>query len=260
MASLDALLAQIIPARLAASLTRRLLRAQGIGAGTRAGESGERRALARTLNGKHNPIVFDVGANVGAWTLGAKAVCPGAQIHAFEPSQSHRTQFDASTRALSDVTLVPTALSAETGTATLYKDQDITGLASLTQRELSHKGVTMDQTETIETQTLDGYVAAAGVSHIDYLKIDVEGHELDVLRGAQATLAANKIGAVQFEFGGCNVDTRTFLRDFYALFDGLGYTLHIIRPNGALAPMKGYREYYEQFATTNYLALPKAAA
>lgn len=257
MPTFDSLLASILPARATASLTRRLLKVQGIGAGTRAAAGGEAKALRATLGDARAPVLFDVGANVGEWTRAAKTVSPDATIHAFEPSQVHRTHFTGNTKDLGDVHLSACALSAEAGSATLYKDAEVTGLASLTQRDLSHLGVEMDRTETVALRTLDDYCAEAGVTHIDFLKIDVEGHELDVLIGAQGMLGSGNIGAVQFEFGGCNVDTRTFMRDFHQLFDAHGYALHRIRPNGALSPVGAYREYHEQFATTNLIALPQ---
>ena len=51
---------------------------------------------------------------------------------------------------------------------------------------------------------------------IDYVKIDVEGHELDVLEGFGDLI--NKIKLIQFEFGGCNIDTRTFFKIFGIFF------------------------------------------
>ena len=52
---------------------------------------------------------------------------------------------------------------------------------------------------------------------IDYVKIDVEGHELDVLEGFGELI--NKIKLIQFEFGGCNIiDTELFFQDFWYFF------------------------------------------
>ena len=48
---------------------------------------------------------------------------------------------------------------------------------------------------------------------IDIMKLDVEGHELDVLEGSRKTI--NSIKLIQFEFGGCNIDSKTFFQDFY---------------------------------------------
>jgi hypothetical protein len=139
--------------------------------------------------------------------------------------------------------------------ATLYKDADITPLASMTKRRLDHFDVQMDQRELVECRTLDAVVAEVGVEAIDLLKIDVEGHELAVLNGASKSIAAGRIKLIQFEFGGCNLDTRTTFQDFYYFFSNYGFKLHIIKPSGQLVHLSHYCEIYEQYRTTNYLAV-----
>ena len=102
--------------------------------------------------------------------------------------------------------------------------------------------------------TLDAFASRRGLRHIDLLKIDVEGHEYDVLRGAEKLLAARQIGIVQFEFGGCNLDTRTSFRDFYSLMTEYGFCLYVISKYG-LQRIEKYREIYEQYGTTNFAAV-----
>jgi len=63
------------------------------------------------------------------------------------------------------------------------------------------------------------------------------------------------IGMVMFEFGGCNIDTRTFFRDFWHFFSDRGMRLHRITPGGSLFPLDRYTESLEQFRTTNFLAV-----
>ena len=84
--------------------------------------------------------------------------------------------------------------------------------------------------------------------------MDVEGHELDVLRGAARHLDDRKIGAILFEFGGCNIDTRSYLRDYFNFFKKYGPNrMFRITPSGYLSPLDSYREIDEQFRTTNFL-------
>ncbi len=252
--------AAILPFSLTASFARRLLSILGFGAGTDVNASGEIVAMEAAMkmacvDSKANPVLFDVGANTGAWTSAALSAFPKAQIHAFEPSKSHQMLYLKLHASNDAVILNNFALAATSGTATLYKDADVTGLASLTARDLSHIGIVMDLAESVELDTLDAYAARVGITQIDFVKIDVEGHELDVLRGATRMLAEKRIRAVQFEFGGTNIDTRTFFKDFFSLFTGLGYAVHIIRPGGRLYRLARYREFYEQFRTTNYIAV-----
>ena len=112
----------------------------------------------------------------------------------------------------------------------------------------------MEIQEKVQVTTLDRVVEDRGIGHIDLLKIDVEGHELDVLRGAKETLEADRIDIVQFEFGGCNLDTRTNFQDFYYLLkEQYRFALFIVTPAG-FEPIDTYRELYEQYVTTNFVA------
>ena len=86
------------------------------------------------------------------------------------------------------------------------------------------------------------------------MPIDVEGHELEVLNGCGASLKSTKI--IQFEFGGCNIDSRTFFRDFWKFFDAHGFILFCITPFG-LRRVGSYRTIEESFATANYLGVNK---
>ena len=141
------------------------------------------------------------------------------------------------------------------GRPTLYKNAEVTGLASLTRRDLEWRNIRMDLTESVQCRALDSIVADEHVDFVDLLKIDVEGHELDVLNGARDTIASGRVRLVQFEFGGRNIDTKTHLRDFFRVFEELRYSLYLVRPHGKLAPLPEFREIYEQYTTTNYLAV-----
>jgi hypothetical protein len=83
------------------------------------------------------------------------------------------------------------------------------------------------------------------------VKLDVEGHEMDALQGAGQLL--NGVRVVQFEFGICHIDTRTYFRDFWDFLTGLGFRIHRLGPNG-LRALDQYSERDEVFAQTNYFA------
>lgn len=259
MSAFDTIIASVLPSGLALSLARRLMKSAGLGHGGIVAKSGEMKAAAAALIRAgvqtRNPVIFDVGGNIGEWTLAAERMWPAAEVHVFEPSASHLEQLVPALEGFDLVTINPIALGVEAGEATLYKDAEITGLASMTRRDLAHVGLKMDISEAIRVETLDRYCNSHDVTSIDLLKIDVEGHELDVLSGGLTLFDERKVAVVQFEFGGCNVDTRTFFKDFFDFFDHRGYQLNIIGPGGRLNPVKRYRAFNEQFATTNYIAI-----
>jgi FkbM family methyltransferase len=213
--------------------------------------SGELAAMRRVH--RHQPdarVLFDVGANFGGWALEAAAVWPQATIHCFEPAASVYERLQAATRGLS-VVCVPSGLSDTSGGSTLYAAPGHPGLSSVHDRDLSFHGLTMTDRENITLTTLDEYCHASSIDRIDLLKIDVEGHDLAVLQGGRKMLEARKVGAIQFEFGGANIDSRTYLRDFVTLL-APNYRLHRIVAGG-IEPLR-YSEKEEVFVTTNFLA------
>jgi len=136
-------------------------------------------------------VALDVGANVGAYTLLLGGwVRPGGRVFAFEPAPE---AFAGLTRhvelnGLGDgVTCVRAAAAAQTGTATLAVD----GLSGANRLDASAAG------ERVETVTLDDFCRRESVRP-SFIKIDVEGAELDVLRGARETIRAAGDGLALF--------------------------------------------------------------
>lgn len=230
----------------------------GVGAGGDVGDSGEIAVMHRLLrSGRRELVVFDVGANCGQFLnlavgrLGDRL----AAIHSFEPAAATFAALQKAAPRHPGVLLNPLALGAAAGRAELYYDQEKSGLASLTKRDLGFREIDFERHETITLSTLDAYCAARQVRHLDWLKLDVEGHELDVLRGGPELFDRGAVALVTFEFGGCNIDTRTFLRDFYQFFEARKMALYRITPGGFFNPVRRYRETEEQFATANFAAV-----
>jgi hypothetical protein len=105
----------------------------------------------------------------------------------------------------------------------------------------------------VAVRTFDAFAPDAGIEKVDLLKLDVEGHELAVLAGAINSLDRGVIRAIQFEFGGANIDSRTYFQDFWYLLRR-SFRIYRILPTG-LYEISRYSEHLEQFITTNYLAM-----
>lgn len=227
-------------------------RAQGKGWG--AGSVVNEAAAVRQLLGDaaDGPlVVLDVGANVGAWTLQALRVLPGAHIHSFEPSAHAHAALSAAVIGEPRVSVHQVALGASDGDAVLYADVPGSGLASLTRRRLDHFGLELSHEEPVPLRTLESWSLSSGVNDADVLKLDVEGHEMDVLRGTGEIL--RRVRVIQWEFGGCNIDTRTYFQDFWYLLTEAGFKISRLGPAG-LSAVPRYSEREEMFATTNYFA------
>lgn len=228
-------------------------RLQGKGYGGRATIAAEVRAATRFLPASE-AVVFDVGAHAGEWTL-ALLEAAGSRIqavHAFEPSAHHQ----AALAAIADerVRPLPLALGEAAGERVLFADRAGSGLASFYARRLDHFGIAMGEREMVRVTTLDAFMAEHGIPKIDFLKLDVEGHELAALEGAGRALASGAIRALSFEFGGCNIDSRTYVQDFWYTLGGFGYRLYIVNPLFGVSPLEAYDERHEVFRTTTYIA------
>ena len=84
------------------------------------------------------------------------------------------------------------------------------------------------------------------------MKLDIEGFELFALQGGLKELESIKV--IQFEFGGSNVDTRTFFQDFWYLLTSIGFRIYRISKSGPIE-IKYYSEEDEYFSTTSFLAV-----
>jgi len=231
---------------------------QGIGAGSNVSVSGER-AVFRLLRRRCRPplVVFDVGSNQGQFLEVALDSLKGVEvtIHCFEPGHATFKMLTQGRRDEGRVVFNNAAVGRQAGEAILWYDQEGSGIASLTRRDVAHFGIKMSESEPVRILTLDTYAAAQGIERIDLLKLDIEGHELDALAGAEGLLRRGAIGMVLFEFGGCNIDTRTFFRDFWWLLTEAGMRLYRLTPGGYLSPIPAYEEALEQFRTTNFVAV-----
>lgn len=93
-------------------------------------------------------------------------------------------------------------------------------------------------------------------SEIDLFKMDIEGHEYSLLNSIAPSDLIN-INAIQFEFGGANIDSRTYFRDFWNLLSDY-FTIYRMTKFG-LAKIARYREIDETLMTTNYLCVKRRA-
>lgn len=222
-------------------------------------------ALQRCVIGLTEPgapvPVIDVGANVGRWSaalLGAARRAgrlPDIELHAFEPS-AHTYRRLSGALAGCGVAMFQAGLSDRVGPATLHVAGAGAGINSL-HRPDGQAGL---RTEEVAVTTLDQHARESGLDSVALVKIDTEGHDLAVLRGARELLAQQRIAVVQFEYNHRWIYGRSFLRDAFELLEPLGYRVGKLTPRGV--------EFYpcwdadlETFVEGNYIAcLPAMAA
>ena len=253
--ALDTLIERAIrtlPNRVLRRLEETVQRAQGKGWGAKT-ESAEVHAVLSQLPpaSRRRPIALDVGANVGSWTAPLLDEAPDARVYCFEPSTvafGHLAdRFSGDER----VHCERVAVGDRVGTARLWADTPGSRLGSLSKRRLDHIDIDFSHSEEVPVLTLDSWLAENPLRP-NLLKIDVEGHELAVLQGATELLKSVEV--VQFEFGGCNIDSRTYFQDFFYFFRDAGFRLYRLGPKG-LQPLDAYDCILdESFSPTNFIA------
>ncbi len=139
-------------------------------------------------------VVFDVGANVGWWTvpLARHLAAGGGRVVAFEPVPANRARLDwaiAANRVQENVQVAPVALGDTPGELGMWLKSEETGAGSGTAALVTGDG---EAHLRVPVVTLDAWVAEHGITRCDLMKLDIEGAELMMLRGAERFIAATR--------------------------------------------------------------------
>jgi len=200
----------------------------------------------RPLLARHiasDATVFDVGAQAAQFTKQFASLAPKGHIHAFEPGDYARRILTAVVRlrGLRNVTVVPAGLSDEPGEAVLSSPIKQSGSIGF---GLSHLGPRDGDQRVYATAvsltTLDLYVVEHGIRALDFLKADIEGWEVHMLKGGRQTLARFRpvllleINAGFLSRAGSAPD------EVWALLHPLGYRAASVLPDGTLTPVEGF--------------------
>lgn len=205
--------------------------------------------------GSKDFVFFDVGANIGDYVKYASIVLPDSSFYCFEPSKETFKELLKNTQDLSNIICENIGIGEANKEVLLYRNSNINALSSIYKRDLSFINIEYDQIEKIQLNTLDNYCNEKGISKIDFLKLDIEGNEFNALLGATQLLNVKRIRYIQFEVGGCNIDSKVFWKDIYYLLSP-NYRLFRILKDG-IYEFTEYREYDETFVYANYFAQAK---
>jgi FkbM family methyltransferase len=244
--------------------------AMNYGGGGLIESSGEQWVLAQVVSkvcqGVREPLIFDVGANVGDYSLMVRELVPAATVFAFEPSGAVYQELERRLAAAGQAANVKafnlgfSDTKREVALHSYTADGNEASLLSSIDLRLPTQVVAVEAvaTEQIDVDTLDHFCEAHDVTQIHFLKLDVEGHELAILQGAQRLLAQGAIAMIQFEFGPANIYSRTYFYDFWSILAERFDIFRIIP--GGIVSISYYGEHREVFLTTNYLAIKKQSS
>lgn len=178
--------------------------------------------IARFLGSASNvSVVFDVGANVGQTAEHYVRAFPAAQIYSFEPVAATYNSLVECVSKFSRVRTYQLAFADRNGSARIQLARF--SMWNSLRNEVSDNRLSRNS-ELIEVRTLEAFCAQQNINHIDLLKTDAEGFDLEVLRGAAAMLRAHQIQFILAEvtFRPENPDQTSFFR-LAEYLHGLGY-------------------------------------
>jgi FkbM family methyltransferase len=203
-------------------------------------------------------VVFDVGAHDGHYSLSVVNMFgDDTRVESFEPSAAVFKTFQANTSGFPNIQGHHCGLGEQEGSAKLYYDAVGSQCASV-HTDAHSSGSHLEErrllAEEIRIRTIDVICEEKGIARIDLLKIDVEGNELNVLRGAKRMIDAGAVEAIQFEFGEAQIGSRTYFKDIHQFLNPR-YQIQRILAHGLSKPLDPYDEILEVYRTTNYLAL-----
>ncbi|MDX1432325.1 MAG: FkbM family methyltransferase [Gammaproteobacteria bacterium] len=194
---------------------------------------------------------LDIGANHGVFTLNfARRIGPEGHVWSFEPTRTTYRALGESVAAngFDNVTLIPAALAREAGTAKFITH------ANSEYNRLGDEAPVDAEVEIVDVASLDGLTHELGLERIDFVKLDAEGAECDIVAGG-ASFMARESPLVMFEFkhgDAINDALIDALRD-------LGYAAYRLVPGlGLLVPFA--RDDLDAFQLNLFAAKPQQAA
>jgi FkbM family methyltransferase len=173
--------------------------------------------IKQRLN-KDIEIIFDVGAHIGVTAIEFSDRFPRASVYAFEPSSINLKQLKDNLIGKPDIDCFQLAFGERAGEALLSMDVEHPSMA-----RISEDG-NLGSTEIVEVQTVDTFCKNHAIDRIDILKVDTEGFEIQVLRGAADMLARSAIAVIKLECTlnpDCEYHTKLF--DICSILEPFGY-------------------------------------
>lgn len=224
--------------------------------------NGEYKILRKAIeHTKNNPFVYiDGGANVGENVVQANAYSvelkKPIKIIAIEPVQQTFNILKSNTKPIKAI-LVNKALG--NSMAPLKIQVDPANPCSGSNSALPHYYLKKGVNETVKQTTLDQLTADLKLDRIDFLKLDIEGLELDAIKGAANLLKNGAIDYIQLEYNQTWIKAGSSIEELIEFTSSKGYSLFRIAPNELLR-ITSYHYTVEDFSYSNLLLVKNSCA
>lgn len=202
-------------------------------------------------------VIFDIGANVGDWTLGLinRLEKGGVQpkVHLFEPVDSTLEVLRSRIPSAGDRVIVEgIALSSRKGVEVFFVLSEKSSGRNSMHEDPASPSVRIE----VPVETMAGYCNRMGIDHVHLAKCDAEGHDLEVIRGALPLLDDGRVSVMQFEYNHRWIFSRSFLRDVFEITVGRQYVLGKVQPDH-VAVFGEWHPELERYFEGNYLLIRK---
>jgi len=203
------------------------------------------------------PIIFDVGANVGNYSVLINTLFPKAKKLAFEPNPD--TYEILKNIDLPDVQRFNIGFGKVKSISNIYsyrnksKSSEHASILKDVFTELYNNNDIISHSINIEC--LDDFCSENNIPVIDFLKIDTEGFEYEVLSGAGRMINENRIKVIQIEFNEMNIISKVFLKDFYNLLSSKYNVFRLTKKS--LLSLDNYDSFNEIFKYQNLIFINK---
>ena len=204
-------------------------------------------------------LFIDVGANIGSWTQAfLESGNSGVQGLLFEPSPRTLSVLRENMKSMVDsgrIEISSSAVSDEIGSKNFFMEAGCGETSSLIK---SHSQTNAHEL-IVNVTTIDLEMMRMGNPFVDILKIDAEGYDLHVIKGASECIENARIGVIQFEYNQPWANAGSTLFEALSIFRNQGYLVFLLRKDGLYR--FNYHLYGEFFGYTNFVALsPNRAA
>ncbi len=191
--------------------------------------------------------IFDVGANVGDWSIGAFKKLKPKKIFAFEPIPN---TFELLIKNIGNREIFSHKIALSDFKGELEMNYSI-------ERSYLSSSIPVSDDNSFkkticQVEKGDNFCKIFDVDKIDFLKIDTEGNDFNVLKGFEEKIKNGKIRLVQFEYGPFSIISKDLLKDFYDFFTQYGYVIGKIYPNHI--DIRNFHVHSENFILSNYIA------
>ena len=191
-------------------------------------------------------IIFDIGGEKGDWTNFVESKRNDLTIHVFDAYPLMYDNLQVRFNGKKNIIINNFAVSDSQRVSDFYEDTYSIHKRGSAFRD---KGIPIK----VRTITIDNYIEKNKIQEVFFMKMDIEGHEPFALMGAKNSLQKGLFQYIQFEYGGCNIDSRTYLKDFYEIFADLPYRIGKLHSKH-IEYVEKYDRLRENFYDGNWLA------